>query len=166
MRRLSLILLVSILALPAAALAAREDKSDGVLELKGGNGVFILSGRGVLLGQMDKGSLRVQDVNPNDGAAPAVSGAEHSRPTDDPNVTLYWGTNVHFRVTAGKYRIRIKGSGVDLTAVGVGTVDMTGNGLALDPGSFSLNGGRWASVPYLDRVVPFGAQPAGPPTGP
>jgi hypothetical protein len=166
MRRLSLTLLVVLLALPAAALAARADKGDGVFELKAANGTFIVNGRGVLIGQMDKGTLRVQDMNPNDGQQPAISGAEHSRATDDPNTTIYWGTDIHFRVTGGKYRIRFKGNGVDLTAVGVGTADITANPLAFSPGSYSLDGGKWTGVPFGGAIVPYGAQPVGPTTGP
>ncbi len=159
MRRLSFILLVAILALPAAALAARADKGDGVFELKAANGSFTLTGHGVLLGQMDKGSIRVQDMNPNDGQEPLVSGAEHNRPTDDPNATLYWGTDIHFKITGGKYKLKFKGSGLDLTAVGVGLAELTGNGLTLDPGTWSLDGAKWSAVPYVYRAVPYGTQP-------
>ncbi len=163
MRRLSFILLLALLALPAAALAARADKGDGVFELKGANGVFILTGRGVVLGQMDKGTVRVQDISPNDGQQPLVS-AEHSKPTDDPTATLYWGNDTHFKVTGGKYKLRFKGSGIDLTAIGVGSADVTGNALSLDTGTWSLDGGKWSSVPYVDRVIPYGIQPTTTPT--
>lgn len=167
MRRLSFILLAALLALPAAALAARADKGDGVFEMKAASGTFILTGRGVLLGQMDKGTLRVQDMSPSDGQQPAVSGAEHSRPTDDPNTTLYWGTNVHFRVSGGRYKLRLKGSGVDLTAIGVGVADLTANPLTLDSdGSFSLDGGKWLAVPSIRQLVPYGTQATAPATGP
>ena len=166
MRRLSLILLAALLALPAAALAARADKGDGVFELKAANGTFILSGRGVLLGQMDKGVLRVQDLTPNDGQTAAISGAERTRATDDPSVTLYSGTNIHFRVSGGKYKLRFKGSGVDLTAIGVGVADITANPVAFAPGSFSIDGGKWLAVPGIRQLVPYGTQPTAPATGP
>ncbi len=166
MRRLSLTLLVALLALPAAALAAPVDKGDGSFELKAGNGVFIMTGRGVLLGQMDKGILRVTDLAPNDGLEPAVSGAERTRATDDPNTFVYQGTNIHVRITGGRYKLRFKGAGVDLTAVGVGVADQTGNVLAPDPGSWSLDGSKWTAVPWFDHLVPFGTQPLAPTTGP
>lgn len=159
-------LLVSLLALPAAALAARTDKGDGVFELRAATGTFILTGRGVLLGQMDKGVVRVQDMSPNDGQQPAVSGAEHSKPTDDPNATLYWGTNIHIRLSGGKYRIRLKGSGIDLTAIGVGVADVTGDPLSLDMGDYSLDGGKWLAVPFAEKFVTYGVQPLLPPAGP
>lgn len=166
MRRLSLTLLVALLALPAAALAARADKGDGSFELKAGNGIFIMTGRGVLLAQMDKGVLRVSDLNPNDNVEPAVSGADHTRATDDPNTFVYSGSNIHVRITGGKYKLRFKGSGVDLTAIGVGVADLTGNALALAPGSWSLDGSKWADVPYVDQKVPFGTQTVAPTSGP
>jgi hypothetical protein len=166
MRRLSLILLVSILALPAAALAARADKGDGVFELQAGNGTFILTGHGVLLAQIGKGFVRVQDMDPNDGQQPAVSGAERTRPTDDPNVTLYSGSDIHLRVTGGRYKIRFKGSGINLTAIGVGIADITANPTAFDTGDYSLDGGKWIAVPFSEKFVPYGAQPVAPTTGP
>jgi|SRR5581483_3013988 len=165
MRRLSVTLLVALLVLPAAALAARADKGDGSFELKAGNGTFIMTGRGVVLAQMDKGILRVTDLNPLDGLQPAVSGAERVRPaTDDPNTLVYQGTNIHVRITGGKYKLHFRGSGVDLTAVGVGTADLTGS-LLTDPGTWSVDGAKWTAVPLVDRVVPFGT-PVTPTTGP
>jgi hypothetical protein len=166
MRRLSFILLVSVLALPAAAFAARADKGDGVFELKAGSGTFTLSGRGVLLAQVGKGIVRVQDMTPNDGQQPAVSGADHTHPTDDPNVTLYIGSTIHVRVTGGKYKIRFKGSGINLTAIGVGNADIVASPTAFDTGNFSLDGGKWVSVPFGEKVIPYGAQPIAPTTGP
>lgn len=165
MRRLSLTLLVALLALPTAALAARSDKGDGSFELKAGDGIFTVSGHGVLLAQMDKGTLRVQDMNLTDGQVPAVSGAEHSHPTDDPTVTIYTGSNIHVRITGGKYKLRFKGSGVDLTAVGVGVGGLTGSGFSFDPGTYSVDGGKWTNVPYVWQQVTFG-QPPTPTTGP
>lgn len=166
MRRLPLILLVSLLAVPAAAFAARADKGDGVFELKQAYGTFLLSGRGVLLAQVGKGVVRVQDMTPNDSQQPAVSGADHTRPTDDPNVTLYTGSSIHVRVTGGRYKIRFKGSGINLTAIGVGIADIAASPTAFDTGNFSLDGGKWSSVPFTEKIVPYGAQPVAPTTGP
>lgn len=163
MRRLSFILLLCLLALPAAAFAARTDKGDGVFEMKSANGVFWLSGKGVLLGQMDKGTIRVQDITPND-SNPLVSGAVRTHPSDDPDTTIYTGSSIHIKVTGGRYKIRFKGSGIDLTAIGVGLADLTGNGLALDPGTWSIDGGKWSAVPYVERSVPYGVQPQPPTT--
>jgi hypothetical protein len=168
MRRLALILLATLAVLPAAALGARKATGDGVFELRAVNGTVTLVGRGVLWGQIDQGSLRVTDTG--DGQ-PLVSGAEHVRPGADPDVTFYSGTNLHFRLTGGKYRIRFKGEGLDLTAIGVGTADMVGDPAVLgdetltDTGDYALDGGRWITVPLGEKVVSYGVQPV-PPTSP
>jgi hypothetical protein len=169
MRKLSLSLLVALVVLPTAAFAARKTTGDGVFELRAANGIFVLNGRGVLWGQMDKGFIKVTEVSPANGQQEAfVSGAEHSlRAPEDPNVTTYWGTNLHFRATGGKYRIRFRGTGVDLSTIGVGTADITGNPDLLDQGHYALDGGKWVAVPLGEKLVPFGTQPpVGPSTGP
>jgi hypothetical protein len=164
MRRLSLTLLVALLVLPTAALAGRSTTGDGVFELRAASGIFVLSGRGVLWGQMDKGTMRVTDVDPN-GQQVAVSGAKTTKPApDDANVTVYQGPNLHFRITGGKYRIRFRGSSVDLTAIGVGTATLTGSPQSLSPGEYALDGGKWQPIAWTDRYVAFGTQPPPPPT--
>jgi hypothetical protein len=167
MRRLSLTLLVAILALPAAALAGRTTTGDGVFELRAGNGIFVLNGRGVLWGQMDKGAMRVTNVDPN-GQQVSVSGFDKGpfKAPDDPNATIYQGTNLHFRITGGKYRIRFRGSSVDLTAIGVGTAVLNGSPQALTPGDYALDGGKWQPIAWTERYVAYGTQPPPPPTSP
>lgn len=166
MRRLALILLVATAVVPAAALAARSAAGDGVLELKSVNGLVILTGHGVIWGQMDKGWMKVTDPDPTDGQQPFVSGADHTRPAGE-NATTYWGTNIHFRFTSGgRYRIRFfKASGINVTAIGVGTADITGDPLATDTGSYALNGGKWQPVPLSEKVIAF-PPPAAPPSNP
>jgi hypothetical protein len=127
-----------------------------------------LAGKGVLWGQIDNGSLRVTATSAVGTQQLLVSGAEHTRPIGE-DVTLYWGTNLTFRVTGGKYRIHFKGNGLDLTAIGVGTADVTGDPLALDTGRYALDGGKWISVPLLEKLVAYGVQPlntTGPVSGP
>jgi hypothetical protein len=163
MRRLALILLATLAVLPAAALAAGKPTGDGVFELRNVNGIVTLVGKGVLWGQIDQGSLRVTDTG--DGQ-PLVSGAERVRPGTDPDVTIYWGDNIHFRLNGGKYRIRFKGEGLDLTAIGVGWADMIGNPAVLgdptitDTGDYAVDGGKWISVPVVEKIVTYGVQPA------
>lgn len=158
MRRLAFIFVLAAVAVPAAAVAADRSTGDGAFELRSANSTVILTGRGVLWGQLDNGSLRVTD--PTTATAPTllVSGAEHTRPVGE-NVTVYWGTNITFRETGGKYRIRFKGSGLDLTAIGSGTADMTGDPTTATDGSYALDSGKWQSIPLLEKVVPYGAQP-------
>ena len=76
--------------------------------------------------------------------------------------TIYGGTDIRFRVTGGKYRLALKGTGIDLTAVGVGTAQLSGDLLAETPGNYALDSGKWIPVPYFpaSRLVLFGVQPA------
>lgn len=155
MRRLAFIFVLAAVAVPAAAVAADRSAGDGAFELRAANGTLILTGKGVLWGQLDNGSLRVTD--PVNSLAPPllVSGAEHTRPVGE-NVTVYWGTNLTFRETGGKYRIRFKGSGLDLTAIGSGTADLTGDPTTATDGSYALDSGKWQPVPLLEKVVTYG----------
>ncbi len=78
MRRLCLILLCGLVAVPAA-LAAASAPGDGVLELSKVNGNVVVTGtRGTLWGQIDKGRLVVSDPIVGDGQV-LVSGAETKR---------------------------------------------------------------------------------------
>ena len=158
MRRLCLILLAGLVAVPAAVAAVRAT-NDGVLELRDVNAlsVVINGSRGSLWGQMDSGRLIVTDPTLGDGQI-YVTGAERQHPVND-NVTVYWGKDIHFRVTGGKYRLSFKGSGIDLTAVGVGTATLFGDLDAFDPGRYGVDG-KWLSVPYVQKTVSFGTPTA------
>jgi hypothetical protein len=174
MRR-SLVILLCALAAAPAALADARSTGDGVLELKAvagtvGIGKATQPARGILWGQMDTGRLTVVDPVLGDGQV-LVSGWENRKPVpakDDgtPAMTIYSGTNLHFRVTGGKYRLYFNGSGIDLTAIGVGVAYMKGSANAVDPGYYSVDSDKWLSVPVPDPVtlkafaVPFGTQPA------
>ena len=133
MRRLCLILLCGLVAVPAA-LAAVSAPGDGVLELSKVNGSVVVTGtRGTLWGQIDKGRLVVSDPIVGDGQV-LVSGAETKRAGVLEGTTVYSGTDIRFRVTGGRYRLSLKGSGIDLTAVGVGTAQLARRPTRRDPG--------------------------------
>src|SRR5438445_7055979 len=113
--RLPLALLLSLIVVPAA-LADALANGDGVFELKGVNAyrVVITGTRGAIWGQIDSGTLRVTDVNPDDAVAPQVSGATPIPSTTDPRVLIYKGKNIHFRFSGANYRFGIVGYGIDV----------------------------------------------------
>lgn len=163
MRRLSFTLLCGLmLAIIPAAMASVGATGDGVLELRDVNAttVTIKGTKGVIWGQIDRGQLRVTDLNPDDNISPLVSGGWLKLPTADPAVTLYIGNNIHFRFPGGKYQLTIVGSGIDFTAVGVGKAWLAGNPEAVDDGDYAIDGGKWQPVPVLKKQVTFGVQPA------
>ena len=167
MRRLSLILLSCLVVAPAALASARAT-GDGVLELRTVNGAVLLAGKGVVWGQMDKGKLVVNDLVQGDGD-PLVSGWERKvvgTATCD-TCTVYTGKDIHFRITGGKYRLSfLLATGIDLSAVGVGSAQLTGDLTADDTGDYALDGGKWTPVPWLKRTVNFPVLPVVPPAGP
>ncbi|MGZ4335310.1 MAG: hypothetical protein ACXVRJ_13705 [Gaiellaceae bacterium] len=169
MRRFFVILLSALVVVPTA-LAATRATGDGVLELKAASGTVAVGkegqpARGVLWGQMDKGKLVVVDPVVGDGQV-FVSGWEKRtvQPATDlgPAITIYSGPNLHFRVTGGKYRLFFNGSGIDLTAIGVGVAYLNGDESALDAGDYAVDSGKWVPMPLFTlKPVPvaFGTQP-------
>jgi hypothetical protein len=159
MRRLCLTMLCCLVAVPAA-LAAANATGDGVLELSDANGTVVLNGtRGTAWGQMSVGKLVVTDPIAGDGVI-YVSGAETVQLGKTDNITIYQGKDLHFRVTGGKYKLSFKGSGIDLTAVGVGSAQLTGNPLADKTGEYSVDSEKWNPVPVFPTRVNFGVPPA------
>jgi hypothetical protein len=173
MRRFLVILVCSLAAVPAA-LAGSAATGDGVLELKAVYGKVTIGkpiqpARGLLWGQMDSGRLTVQDPVLGDGKI-LVTGwdtKDFSPATIDgtPAQTTYTGTNIHFRVTGGKYRLIFRGSGIDLTAIGAGVATLNASENAIDAGYYAVDSGEWLPAP-LDVVknVPFGTQTPPPPS--
>jgi hypothetical protein len=166
MRRLCLTLLCGLVAVPAA-LAASHATGDGVVELSDVTGTVVLSGtRGTAWGQMSKGKLVVTDPVAGDGSI-YVSGGGTGTPGKAEGVTIYSGRDIHFRVTGGKYKLAFRGFGtdqsavgVDLTAVGVGTVQLTGDAFTNDTGKYAVDSGKWNTVPAWPITKQFGVQPA------
>ena len=175
MRRLVFTLLCGLVAVPAA-LASTRATGDGVLELKSADGRVVIGryltpARGLLWGQMDRGKLVVVDPLPGDGQV-YVSGFDRKPlSTFDPDtgatVTTYWGTNLHFRVTGGKYRLVFEGDGIDLTAIGAGVAYLTGDPDVFDAGYYAVDSGKWLPMPVSfvstkPLAVPFPAPPQSP----
>jgi hypothetical protein len=161
MRRLCLTLLCGLVAVPAA-LAAANATGDGVLEIKDGAGTVVLNtSRGTVWGQMSRGTLVATDTLAGDGVI-LVNGGTVTPVAD--NVTQYRGKDLHFRVTGGKVRLWFKGSGLNLTAVGVGRVQFTGDAFAADTGLYALDSGKWNPIPVITSpVLRFGVQPTAAP---
>jgi hypothetical protein len=159
MRRLCLTLLCGLVAVPAA-LAASHATGDGVLEIQNGAGIVVLNTtRGTVWGQLGRGTLVVTDPLAGDGSV-FVSGGR-AAPGVAENTTRYQGKDLHFRVTGGKARLWFKAMvGLDLTAVGVGSVQFTGDAFS-DAGDYAVDSGKWKPVPvYATITVPFGVQSA------
>ena len=134
------LLIAALLAGLAAPLAARAGSTDGTVSLTDGSGTFTLSGRGAVIGQIDKGSVKTVDPIPGDGSGPIVTGAEHQRAISD-TTSRYSGTDVSFRIIGGTFTVVVSGSGIDLSFVGHGKLTISADPRVVDDGKYSFDGG-------------------------
>jgi hypothetical protein len=146
MRRLVLILLVIGLGVPAGALAVRELPGDGSLVVDNARGLVVVRARGGIIGRFDSGRITIEDPIEGDGSGPIVYGAEKQLELG-PHTTRYIGEDVRFRLIGGAYRVTVNGYGVDVSAVGRGTVTLDGSGFTEQPGRFQINGSGWQPMP-------------------
>ena len=154
MRRLSVILgLFTVIAVPAAALAAPTATGDGSLVVKNGSApvgtpVVSLTITGSVIGHVDHGKIII-DTGVG-GDAPDVTGAEWRGDSKFSDTAQVWkGQNFKFRAVAGKNMVvLVYGSGVDLVAIGKGTVKLAGlPDTTVGDGRYSLNGADFVSLP-------------------
>ena len=154
MRRLSIILgLFTVIAVPAAALAAPSATGDGSLVVQNGSApagtpVVQLTITGSVIGHVDRGRIII-DTGIN-GDTPDVTGAEwRGDSTKVDNAQVWKGVDFKFRAVAGKNMVvLVYGSGVDLVAIGKGTVKLAGlPDVGVGDGKYSLNGADFASLP-------------------
>ncbi len=155
MRRLCLLLLLFLLAFPTLALAGRSRPNDGSLLLKNANGTVTLQGTGLIFGQFDRGSLTVIAYEPDKHSAPTVSGARMKPLTAADLHVVYVGSDVRFLFPGGKYVLKFEGVGIDISAVGKGTVQVTGKG-TLDDGSLSVNGAKAQGLTPFPSTANYG----------
>src|SRR5438034_10889691 len=148
MRRIALISAVLVaLAAPAAVLAAHAAAGDGSLVVQNaaapyGMPVVQLTITGSVIGQIDHGKV-VIDPGPNSEMTPQVIGYESRGDSVVSSSAQWWkGFDVKFRaVGCKKCTVLVYGSGVDLVAVGQGTVRLSGIPDTPGPadGRYSLN---------------------------
>jgi hypothetical protein len=166
MRKLVLLIMVLLLGLPALGWAARRGPGDGSLEVQRGRGIVAVNIRGIVFGRIDSGRLFVGDPFDGDGPGPVVSGYERVREIGL-TMKVYIGDNMRFRMLGGRYRVRIEGVGIDLSAVGKGFAILNGGGF-FDAGRYSVDDGPFQPMPSSPTRIVLGTPPPGggpPPVG-
>jgi hypothetical protein len=150
MRKLVIALLASVLLVPTAALAERASPGDGSLVVTGANGRLTISGHGLIWGHIVNGSITVVgNYKPDDVTSlSSITGAKQSVVGGS---VAYTGSDVRFYFPGGQYSLIVEGMGIDLSAVGHGTISALGAGMA-DDGSFAIDSGKTRSV---DTQGPF-----------
>jgi hypothetical protein len=155
MRRLGLVALCFLFALPAISFARPLPPGDGTLVIRKGRGVIVMQVKGAVIGWMASGKLTLTDNDPYDENAPVVRGRIRQKPqqvTD--GTTVYKGHNIRYRMLEGSYRLRFEGSGIHLSAVGRGWVSFDGDDRFASNGMYSLNGAPFEAIPIdpTDRL--------------
>ena len=150
MRLAALILLA--LGLSAGGATGAAHAPAGSLLIEGGRGLVQITGRGVLVGRLERGSLEIVDLNPADEWSPRVNGIPRGR-----LVTLR-GRNVTFFVPGGPYRLVARGVGISISARGAGTVVLDGVPDTVgDTGHYAVGDADPAPLPSEPARVTFGA---------
>lgn len=131
---------VSSAALLGAAYAAEPD--GGALSVERGKGVVMLDMRGSILGRLSVGTLRVTDQTPADRFTALVFGRKVAQERIGPRTVVYRGQGLRFRMLGGRYRVVVRGTGIDISAVGKGTalLDAEPKFVGDDAGVYSLEG--------------------------
>jgi hypothetical protein len=150
MRRLGLVVVCLLLAVPAISLARSLPPGDGSLVVRNGRGVIVLQIKGAVIGLMARGKLTLTDNDPYDENEPVVRGRFRSGgPTRlSDATTVYKGQKIRYRMVEGSYRLRFEGSGIHLSAVGRGWVTFDGDDRFDSTGVYSLNGAPFEPIPF------------------
>ena len=167
MRKTFVLLGLLALALPVAGVASVR-VGEGTLSIEDGVGKVALNARGGVIGRLDRGSVTIYDLTPEDAYQPWVFGDDQPVRFVGESGIIYAGLGLRFRLIGGKYRIVIEGRGIDLSVVARGSGSITA-GAAIDPGVYSLDGGDCRSdrasctpLPELTKRFQLGGAPERP----
>jgi hypothetical protein len=156
-RLLVLTLLLSACTVPLGLAAGTP--TDGTLSVKRGKGMLTLKVTGTIIGRVNNGRVQIRDFKPNDGNDPQWSCKRH-RITRQ--VSYCKGRNLGFRVADGRFTVTVKGTGISISAVGHGQVDVDGIGdTGVNDGVMSLDDGPYQSLPDFLTTYYLGPPPPG-----
>jgi hypothetical protein len=157
MRAVLLSALVLTIAVPVGWAASSPA---GTLSIENGRGTVVLTGKGIVIGRLDKGDVKIVDLSPLDQWSPRVNGVPRGKTVGTR------GKNVNFYVPGGRYKITVKGEGFSISARGQGTVTVTGNPDAAGAtGTYALGDDNPSPIPSTAQTLSFGSTaPEGPTT--
>ncbi len=151
MRKTFLLLALLALSLPVAGLAS-QTVGEGTLSVEDGRGKVTIQAKGGVIGRLDRGTVTIYDLTPEDTNVPVVFGDDQPVVLFGENGAKYTGAGMRFRVIGGRYRIVIQGRGIDLSVVGKGFGSIKG-----DPGQlgvYSLDGADCRKDPDACKLLP------------
>jgi hypothetical protein len=156
MRRALFACALIALAAPAATSASSRADGDGTLVVRNGSGVINIAAKGTVIGSCDRCTIWIDDPLPGDGSGPIVTGFEGGRDDLTETKSRWQGADVRFRLIGGFARTRVRGAGIDLYAVGVGSV--TVRGFLNNLGTYSVDGGPRTVLPFEPLTFQLGVR--------
>ena len=142
-----------LLAVPAVGLGAGGADGDGTLVVKNASGVVNVVATGTLIGSCDRCTVWIDDPKLGDGSGPIVTGFEGKRDLTETK-SRWSGADVRFRLIGGFSRTRVRGTGIDLYAVGWGSV--TVQGWLTNLGTYAVDGGERRALPFEPLTFQLG----------
>jgi len=156
-RILGLTLLLLACTVPLAL--AGGTPTDGTLSVKRGRGMLTLKVTGTVIGRVANGRVQIRDFKPGDGKDPQWSCKRHriSR-----QVSYCKGRNLGFRVEDGRFTVSVRGTGISISAVAHGQVDVDGAGdTGVNDGVMSIDNATYQSLPDFLTTFSLGQPPPG-----
>ena len=156
-RILGLTLLLLACTVPLAL--AGGTPTDGTLSVKRGRGMLTLKVTGTVIGRVANGRVQIRDFKPGDGRDPQWSCKRHriSR-----QVSYCKGRNLGFRVENGRFTVNVRGTGISISAVAHGQVDVDGAGdTGVNDGVMSIDDATYQSLPDFLTTFSLGQPPPG-----
>ena len=154
MRKTLVLMVLIALALPVAALSAglTVGAGDGTLTVEDGRGLVSVQARGGVIGRIERGTVTIFDLTPEDAYDPVVFGDDQPVALVGETGIRYRGAGIRYRLIGGGFRIVVNGRGIDLSVVGRGAVTLRGD--TLDPGLYSLDGADCRKEPDSCKPLP------------
>jgi len=145
MRKTFALLGLLALALPVAGVAGLR-AGEGTLSVEDGNGKVSVQARGGVIGRLERGTVTIFDLTPDDANDPVVFGDDRPVRFIGETGIQYAGTGLRFRLVGGGFRIVITGRGIDLSVVAKGSGSIAAEARVGDPGVYSLDGADCRNV--------------------
>jgi hypothetical protein len=156
-RILGLTLLLLAITVPLAV--AGSTPTDGTLSIKRGKGTLALKVTGTIIGHVNNGRIQIRDFKPNDANSPQWSCKRHRI---SKQVTYCTGRNLGFRVENGRFTVNLRGTGISISAVAHGEVDIDGTGdNGLNDGVMSIDAAPYQSLPDFWTAFTLGSPAPG-----
>ena len=144
---------------PSRSVAANPSSGSSLL-VEDGRGMVQVTGKGVLIGHMDKGWLEIVDLSSTDQWSPRVNGIPRGK------IVTLRGKDVNFVVPGGRYKVTGKGTGISISARGSGAVVLDGDPDPVnDTGTYAIGDAPATPLPTVTTKLAFGP-PDIPPASP